>query len=173
MLTGKPKKAFDCLDVSLEIARKAGDNREQSIILKKMGGYHKNLKDYTAAIEKYERGLPKIRKFTVLPVEYSLLENLGNAYMEIGGYEKSQICFRHARTLGKKNADRFMEAKALWNLSITCQKSGDFTDALSNAELASQICSGIQDNDAIDKLAEVIKEWMIKRVEDEIKDSGL
>ena len=138
-----------------------------------IGDYHKNLKDYTVAVEKYERGLPKIRKFTVLPVEYSLLENLGNAYMEIGGYEKSQICFRHARTLGKKNADRFMEAKALWNLSITCQKSGDFTDALSNAELASQICSGIQDNDAIDKLAEEIKEWMIKRVEDEIKDSGL
>ena len=93
--------------------------------------------------------------------------------MEIGGYEKSQICFRHARTLGKRNADRFMEAKAMWNLSITCQKSGDFTDALSNAEVASQICSGIQDNEAIDKLAEVIMEWMIKRVEDEIKDSGL
>ena len=173
MLTGKSKKAFECLDTSLEIARKLGDNREQGIILKKMGDYHKTLKDYTKAIEKYERGLPKVRKFAVLPVEYSLLENLGNAYMEIGGYEKSQICFRHARTLGKRNAYRFMEAKAMWNLSITCQKSGDFTDALSNAEVASQICSGIQDNEAIDKLAEVIKEWMIKRVEDEIKDSGL
>ena len=173
ILTGKPKKAFECLDVSLEIARKLGDNREQGIILKKMGDYHKNLKDYTKAIEKYERGLPKVRKFADLPVEYSLLENLGNTYLEIGGYDKSQICFRHARTLGKRNADRFMEAKAMWNLSITCQKSGDFTDALSNAEVASQICSGIQDNEAIDKLAEVIKEWMIKRVEDEIKDSGL
>jgi len=173
MLTGKPKKAFECLDTSLEIARKLGDNREQGTILKKMGDYHKTLKDYTKAIEKYERGLPKVRKFAVLPVEYSLLENLGNAYMEIGGYEKSQICFRHARTLGKRNAYRFIEAKAMWNLSITCQKSGDFTDALSNAEVASQICSGIQDNEAIDKLAEVIKEWMIKRVEDEIKDSGL
>lgn len=173
MLTGKPKKVFECLDTSLEIARKLGDNREQGIILKKMGDYHKTLNDYTKAIEKYERGLPKVRKFAVLPVEYSLLENLGNAYMEIGGYEKSQICFRHARTLGKRNAYRFMEAKAMWNLSITCQKSGDFTDALSNAEVAIQICSGIQDNEAIDKLAEVIKEWMIKRVEDEIKDSGL
>ena len=38
--------------------------------------YHKNLKDYTKAIEKYERGLPKVRKFADLPVEYSLLENL-------------------------------------------------------------------------------------------------
>jgi hypothetical protein len=37
MLTGKPKKAFDCLDVSLEIARKAGDNREQASFLKKWG----------------------------------------------------------------------------------------------------------------------------------------
>ena len=131
------------------------------------------MKDYTKVIEKYERGLPKVRKFAVLPVEYSLLENLGNAYMEIGGYEKSQICFRHARTLGKRNADRFMEAKAMWNLSITCQKSGDFTDALNNVELASQICSGAQNNDNIEKLAEGVKEWMIKRVEDEIKGSGL
>ena len=40
ILTGKPKKAFECLDVSLEIARKLGDNREQGIILKKMGDYH-------------------------------------------------------------------------------------------------------------------------------------
>ena len=87
MLTGKPKKAFECLDTSLEIARKLGDNREQGIILKKMGDYHKTLKDYTKAIEKYERGLPKVRKFAVLPVEYSLLENLGNAYMEIGGFD--------------------------------------------------------------------------------------
>ena len=154
-------------------SKEIGGQQGAGIILKKMGEYHKTLKDYTKAIEKYERGLPKVRKFAVLPVEYSLLENLGNAYMEIGGYEKSQICFRHARTLGKRNAYRFMEAKAMWNLSITCQKSGDFTDALSNAEVASQICSGIQDNEAIDKLAEVIKEWMIKRVEDEIKDSGL
>jgi len=37
MLTGKPKKAFECLDTSLEIARKLGDNREQGIILKKWG----------------------------------------------------------------------------------------------------------------------------------------
>ena len=59
ILTGKPKKAFECLDVSLEIARKLGDNREQGIILKKMGDYHKNLKDYTKAIEKYERGLQR------------------------------------------------------------------------------------------------------------------
>ncbi|MBT3184555.1 MAG: tetratricopeptide repeat protein [Nitrospina sp.] len=173
MLTSKPKKALECLDASLDIARKTGDNREQGIILKKMGDYHKNLKDYAKAIEKYERGLPKIRKFTVLPVEYSLLENLGNAYLEIGGLEKSQICFRHARTLGKKHADRFMEAKAMWNLSMTYQKSGEFTEALTHAELASQICLGVHDNEAVDKLAEEIKEWMIRRVEDEIKDSGL
>ena len=44
---------------------------------------------------------------------------------------------------------------------------------LNNAELASQICSGAQNNDNIEKLAEGVKEWMIKRVEDEIKDSCL
>ena len=50
-----------------------------------MGDYHQNLKDYTKAIEKYERGLPKVRKFADLPVEYSLLKKLGNTYLEIGG----------------------------------------------------------------------------------------
>ena len=44
---------------------------------------------------------------------------------------------------------------------------------LNNAELASQIYSGAHNNDNIEKLAEEVKEWMIKRVEDEIKDSGL
>ncbi len=173
MQTGKHKKAFECLEVSLDLAKKMGNNRGQGIIHKKMGDYHKNLKEYGKAIENYERGLPKIRKFAAYHVEYSLLESLGNTYLEIGRFEKSQICFRHARTLGKKYSERFMEAKALWNLSITSQQAGDFTDALGYAEAASQICIGNQINDEIKELGAEIKGWMIKRVENEIKDSGL
>lgn len=173
MQSSKHKKAIDCLDGALEIARKLGDNRGQGIILKKMGDYHRSLKEFPSAIEKYERGLPKIRKFGIIPLEYSLLENLGNAYLEIGRHEKALICFRHSRSLGKKNADRFMEAKAVWNMSKTCQGSGESSEAINYAELASKICSGIHIDDDIKKLAEEIKEWMIKRVGDEIKGSGL
>jgi len=173
MQTSKHKKAFECLDGALDIARKLGDNKGQGILLKKMGDYNKSIKEYTTAIEKYERGLPKIRKFAVLPIEYSLLENLGNTYLEIGGYEKSLICFRHARSLGKKNSDPHMEAKAVWNLSITCQRSGDANEALTYAEMASHICAGRPENDIITSLGAEIKEWMIKRVEGEIKGSGL
>lgn len=173
MQSGKHKKAIDCLDGALEIARKLGDNRGQGIILKKMGDYHRSLKEFPSAIEKYERGLPKIRKFGIIPLEYSLLENLGNAYLEISRFEKALICFRHSRSLGKKSADRFMEAKSVWNMSKTCQESGESSEAISYAELASKICSGVQIDDDIKKLAEEIKGWMIKRVGDEIKDSGL
>ena len=171
--TGKHKKALECLDSSLDLAKKMGDNRGQGIILKKMGDYYYNLKEFTKAIEYYERGLPKIRKFSTYAIEYSLLESLGNTYLEIDRFEKSQICFRHARSLGKKHIDRYLEAKALWNLSITCQQSGDFTDALGNAELASHICSAQPLNNDFKVLGEEIKEWMLKRVGDEIKDSGL
>ena len=173
MQMGKHKKAIECLDGAFEISRKLGDNRGQGIILKKMGDYHKSLKEYSSAIEKHERGLPKIRKFAVLPLEYSLLENLGNAYLELSRFEKSMICFRHSRSLGKKDSDRYMEAKAVWNMSRTCQESGETQEALSYAELASKICSGPQINDNLKKLDEEIKEWMLKRVESEIKDSGL
>lgn len=172
MQTGKHKKAIECLDGSFDIAKKLEDNRAQGIILKKMGDYHKSLKEYTTAIEKYERGLPKVRKFAGLPLEYSLLENLGNAYMEIDRHEKSMICFRHSRSLGKKNSDRYMEAKATWNMSRACQQSADFSEALSYAEQASKVCSG-QISDNIIKLGQEIKDWMIKRVESEIKGSGL
>jgi tetratricopeptide (TPR) repeat protein len=172
-LTGKNKKAFDCLDTSLEIAKKLGDNKWQGLILKKMGDYHRNLKEYSNAIEKYERGLPKIRKFATYHNEYSLLENLGNTYLELGRCEKSLICFRHSRSLGKKHVDQYMEAKALWNLAKTSQQSEDFSEALNYAELASKICSGIQNNEDVKLLAAEIKEWMIKRVEGEIKGSGL
>ena len=173
MLTGKHKKAFDSLDASLEIAKKLGDNKVQGHILKKMGDFNKNMKEFSTAIECYERGLPKIRKFSTYYNEYSLLENLGNTYLELDRYEKSLICFRHSRTLGKKHADQFMEAKALWNLAKTCQQSADFTEALSYAELASKICSGIENDENVKLLGEEIKEWMIKRVEGEIKGSGL
>jgi tetratricopeptide (TPR) repeat protein len=173
MQSNKHKKAIECLDGAIEIARKLGDNRGQGIILKRMGDYHRSLKEFPSAIEKYERGLPKLRKFAIFPLEYSLLENLGNSYLEIARFEKALICFRHSRSLGKKNADRYMEAKAVWNMSKTCQESGETSEAINYAELASRICSGVQIDDEIKKLAEEIKEWMIKRVGDEIKDSGL
>jgi len=172
MQTGKHKKSIECLDGAFELAKKMEDNRAQGVILKKMGDYHKNLKEYSKAIEKYERGLPKIRKFSVLPLEYSLLENLGNSYLEISHFEKSLICFRHSRSLGKKNSDRHMEAKALWNMSKTCQQSGESAEALGYAELANKICSGSVDAN-LQKIDEEIKEWMINRVAGEIKGSGL
>lgn len=99
---GKHKKAIDSLDGALEIARKLGDNRGQRIILKKMGDYHRSLKEFPSAIEKYERGLPKIRKFGIIALEYSLLENLGNAYLEISRFEKALICFRYSALLEKR-----------------------------------------------------------------------
>jgi tetratricopeptide (TPR) repeat protein len=173
MLTGKHKKAFESLESSIDIAKKLGDSKGQGLILKKMGDYHKNLKDYPKAIESYERGLPKVRKFATYENEYSLLENLGNTYLELDRYEKSLICFRHSRSLGKKHADQYMEAKALWNLACTCQQAEDFTEALSNAELASKICSIAPNVEDMKALGEEIKEWMIKRVEGEIKGSGL
>ncbi len=139
---------------------------------KDKGDYHRSLKEYDKAIEKYERGLPKIRKFAVLSLEYSLLENFGNAYLEISRFEKSLICFRHSRSLGKKSADQYMEAKAVWNMSKTCQESGDTIEALNYGEMAGKICSGSIDVN-LKKLDEVIKEWMVKRVGSEIKDSGL
>ncbi len=172
MQTGKHKKAIECLDGAFELAKKVEDNRAQGVILKKMGDYHISLKEYSKAIEKYERGLPKIRKVANLPLEYALLENLGNAYLEISGHEKSLICFRHSRSLGKKHFDRYMEARAVWNMSRTCQQSGESAEALSYAELASKLCSGSLDAN-IKNLEEKIKEWMISRVADEIKDSGL
>ncbi len=63
MQTGKHKNAFECLGTSLELAKKLADNRKQGIILKKIGDYHKNLKEYGKAIENYERGLTNILKF--------------------------------------------------------------------------------------------------------------
>ena len=173
MQAGKHKKSIESLNGALEIAKKLGDNRGQGIILKKMGDYHMSLKEYPSAIEKYERGLPKIRKSAITSIEYSLLENLGNAYLEISRYEKALICFRHSRSIGKKSADRYMETKAVWNMSRTCQESGESSEAMSYAELASKICSGPQIEESIKQLADEIKEWMIKKVESEIKESGL
>jgi tetratricopeptide (TPR) repeat protein len=99
------------------------------------------LKEFPSAIEKYERALPKIRKFGIIALEYSLLENLGNAYLEISRFEKALICIRYSRSLGKKNADHFMEAKEVWNMSKICQETGESSEAINYAELASRICS--------------------------------
>jgi hypothetical protein len=45
-------------------------------------------------------------------------------------------------------------------------------EALSYAEISSKVISGVGIDDGNKKLAEEIKEWMIKRLGYKIKDSG-
>ncbi|MEK9628451.1 MAG: tetratricopeptide repeat protein [Nitrospinota bacterium] len=172
MKMGKHKKAIENLDAALTLAKKIGDKRNQGFILKKTGDFYQQIKEYEKAAEFYEKGWPKIRKGTHFKVEYSLLKSLGEVYWELANDEKALICFRHAKSIGRKNGERFLEAQALWKMSLVYQKSGPAEEAMSFADLASQ---ALPDNpkDEAKKLAEEIKEWMVKKVEEDIKDSGL
>lgn len=172
MKMGKPKKGIESLEAALVLSKKIGDSRSQGIILKKLGDYNQQIKEFQKAVEFYEKGWPKIRKGTSFKFEYSLLDNLGDTYSELKREEKALICFRHARSIGKKNGDRFLEAKSLWKMSLTHQKSGEDEDAMSFADMASHVCPDNSDEEA-QKLGNEIKEWMLKKVENDIKESGL
>ena len=97
---------------------------------------------------------------------------MGETYSELNNDEKALICFRHARSIGKKNSDQYLEAKSLWNMSLTYQKSGPPEEAMSFADMASQACPE-KPTDEAKKLEKEIKEWVLKKVEEDIKGSGL
>jgi tetratricopeptide (TPR) repeat protein len=169
---GKPKKGIENLEAALTLAKKMRTKRDQGIILKKMGDFYRQLKEFEKAAEFYEKGWPKIRKGTNFKFEYSLLDSLGETYSELDNDEKALICFRHARSIGKKNSDQYLEAKSLWNMSLTYQKFGPPEEAMSFADMASQACPE-NPTDEAERLEKEIKEWVLKKVEEDIKGSGL
>ncbi|MBC8285151.1 MAG: tetratricopeptide repeat protein [Nitrospinae bacterium] len=169
---GKSKKGIENLEAALTLAKKIDDKRNQGLILKKMGDYYQQLKEFDKAVELYEKGWPKIRKGTHFKIEYSLLNSLGEAYSALSNNEKALICFRHAKSIGRKNGERFLEAQSLWKMSLIYQKSGPPEEAMSFADLASQACPD-NSTDEAKKLEVEIKEWMLKKVEEDIKGSGL
>jgi tetratricopeptide (TPR) repeat protein len=172
MLMGKTKKGIENLEGALTLAKKMDDKRSQGVILKKTGDFYQQLKEFEKAVESYEKGWPKIRKGTDFKIEYGLLNNLGDTYWQLNNDEKALICFRHAKSIGKKNSERFLEAKSLWKMSLIYQKSGPSDEAMSFADMASQACPDIPTEES-KKLSEEIKEWMVKKVEEDIKGSGL
>jgi hypothetical protein len=97
---------------------------------------------------------------------------LGETYSELNNDEKALICFRHAKSIGKKNGEQYLEAKSLWNMSLIYQKSGPPEEAMSFADMASQACPE-KPTDEAKKLEKEIKDWVLKKVEEEIKGSGL
>ena len=84
--------------------------------------------------------LAKISKGTNFKFEYSLLNSFDETYSELNNDEKPSIYFRHAKLIGRKNGEQYLEAKSLWNMSLIYQKSGPFEEAMSFAYMASQAC---------------------------------
>ena len=69
-----------------------------------------------------------------------MLNSFGETYSELNNDEKPSIYFRHAKLIGRKNGEQYLEAKSLWNMSLIYQKSGPFEEAMSFAHMASQAC---------------------------------
>jgi hypothetical protein len=66
---------------------------------------------------------------------------LGETYSELNNDEKALICFRHAKSIGRKSGEQYLEAKSLWNMSLIYQKPAPPEEAMSFADMASQVCT--------------------------------
>ena len=69
-----------------------------------------------------------------------MLNSFGETYSELNNDEKPSIYFRHAKLIGRKNGEQYLEAKSLWNMSLIYQNSRPFEEAMSFADMASQTC---------------------------------
>ena len=69
-----------------------------------------------------------------------MLNSFGETYSKLNNDDKPSIYFRHAKLIGRKNGEQYLEAKSLWNMSLIYQKSGPFEQAMSFAYMASQAC---------------------------------
>ena len=69
-----------------------------------------------------------------------MLNSFDETYSELNNDEKPSIYFRHAKLIGRKNGEQYLEAKSLWNMSLICQKPGPPEEAMSFADMASKVC---------------------------------
>ncbi|MEQ8542035.1 MAG: tetratricopeptide repeat protein [Coleofasciculus sp. D1-CHI-01] len=127
-------------------------NRENSLLLNKIGTVYKNLGQYQAALESYEQALAIIRKqkqrlpnFTPDNQEGIILNNVGAVYEELGQYQAALESYQQALTIVRSLNGR---GTTLINIGSVYEKMGQHQAALASFQQALAVARGINSRPA-------------------------
>ncbi len=121
-----PETAIQFGDKAIELAKKNGDNEQLVKGYSYIGVCHRNLGNYSDALEYYELGVENARKYGVTEQEAYGYVNLGNLYIYQDNIIEAENNLQKALRLGEQLNDSAIMAYAYLNLGRTRLSAKDF-----------------------------------------------
>nr|XP_058968949.1 tetratricopeptide repeat protein 28-like [Pocillopora verrucosa] len=142
---GDLKKAIECYNQDLKIAKEVGDEHEEGSAFGNLGIAYDSLGDYKKAIECHNLHLKIAKDIGDKRGEGVALSNLGIAYNETGDLKKSVECHNLDLKIAKEVGDKHGEGAAFGNLGNTYKDLGDFKKAIEYNNLHLKIAKEVGD----------------------------
>ncbi|CAH3152697.1 unnamed protein product, partial [Pocillopora meandrina] len=127
---GDLKKAIECYNKDLKIAKEGGDKYEEGCAFGNLGIAYDSLGDYKKAIECHNLHLKIAKDIGDKRGEGVALSNLGIAYHETGDFKKSVECHNLHLKKAKELGDKHGEGAAFGNLGNAYKGLGDLKKAI-------------------------------------------
>ncbi len=127
---GETRRAIECHEQYLAIAREIGDRRGEGIALGNLGVAYKNLGETRRAIEYHEQDLAICREIGDRRGEGNALGNLGSAYYLLGETRRAIEHYELRLTIAREIGDRLGEGNASWNLGLVYETLGELSRAV-------------------------------------------
>ncbi|WP_084964882.1 ATP-binding protein [Thermoactinospora rubra] len=124
------EKALRTARRALKIWREIGDRRSEQACLNILGFAHRQLEQYTKAVECLEQALAICRDIGHRYGEATTLDHLGLVYQRLGRFEDAIACHRDSLAITRELGQRYGEATALGNLGWAHHRTGDSAQAV-------------------------------------------
>ena len=127
-----PETAIQFGNKAIDIAKKTGDMEQLVKGYSYIGVCHRNLGNYSDALEYYELGVENARKYDVKDQEAYGYVNLGNLYIYQENYDEAEKQLYKAKALGEQLNDSAIIAYAYLNLGRTRLGKKDYDKSEEN-----------------------------------------
>nr|XP_058968950.1 tetratricopeptide repeat protein 28-like [Pocillopora verrucosa] len=124
------KKAIECYNQDLKIAKDIGDKQGEGFFLSKLGIAYHETGDFKKSVECHNLHLKIAKEVGDKHGEGNAYGNLGNAYDSLGDYKKAIECHNLHLKVAKELGDKHGEGDAYGNLGNAYQSLGDFNRAI-------------------------------------------
>jgi tetratricopeptide (TPR) repeat protein/class 3 adenylate cyclase len=141
---GDYKKAIDCFNENIEIYEELGEKRGYAIGIGNMGNIYENMGDYDNALKSYEKKMIICKELGIKKSYSIALNNIGNIYSIKNEFDKAMKCFDEAIDIGTELMIKDFLCEFYYSKAFLLYKLNNFSDAVSNADLAYKIAEEIE-----------------------------
>ena len=124
------RKSIEKYHEALELYRRAGDRREEAVMLNNIGEVYRLLGEMQKALEKYNEALPLRQAVGDRRGEANTLSNIGLAYESIGEIQRALDKYNEALPIRRAISDRRGEANTLNSIGSVYYLLGETRKAL-------------------------------------------